>query len=95
MGKYPWKSYSPLRTHDFDDGVLVNGGQPGQLFVCRNCGRRFKFDSTARRTWAVGKGRSFPALQDAITSRWISEACTGGPNEHDESDSKRIKLGVA
>jgi hypothetical protein len=95
MAKYPWKSYSPLRTHDFDDGVPLNGSQPGQLFVCRNCGRRFKFDSEARRTWAVGKGRSFLALQDTISSRWISEACAGGPNEHDESDSKRIKLCVA
>lgn len=95
MPKYPWKSYSPLRTHDFDEAVFVDGNQPGQLFVCRNCGRRFKFDSGEHRTWAVGKGQTFAALQDAISSRWISEACAGGPNKHDENDSKRIKLRVA
>ena len=95
MAKYPWKSYSPLRTHDFDDGVLVKGRQPGQLFICRNCRRRFKFDAAERRTWAVAGGRGFPALQDAVSSRWVAEFCTGGPSAHDEDDSKRIKLLVA
>ena len=91
MPKYPWKSYSPLRTHDFADGVFLDGPEPGDLFVCRNCHRRFKFDSDVHRTWAVGKGRSYLPLHDAVSSRWISEPCSGGPNEKDKEDSKRLK----
>lgn len=91
MPKYPWKSYSPLRTHDFDDAVFHDGHEPGNLFICRNCHRRFKFDSDEHRTWAVGKGRSYLALKDAVTSRWISEPCSGGPNKTDAEDSKRLK----
>ena len=94
MPKYPWKSYSPLRTHDFDEGLLTEGSQPGVLFVCRNCSRRFKFDSMARRTWAVGEGNNYLALQDAVSRRWISETCSGGPNDGDAADSKRIKVAV-
>jgi hypothetical protein len=92
MPKYPWKSYSPLRTHEFDDGVFRDGVDPGHLFVCRNCHRRFKFDSGAHRTWAVGKGRRYLPLQDAVSGRWISEPCSGGPNAKDEEDSARVKL---
>ena len=49
MSKYPWRFYNPLRTHDFGDGILLKGREPGRLFVCRNCFRRFKYDSEARR----------------------------------------------
>jgi len=91
MPKYPWQPYSPLRTHDFDDGVFVDGPQPGNLFVCRNCNRRFKFDSAAHKTWAVGKGRTYFALHDSVSSRWITQPCSGSPNEQDEEDSKRVK----
>jgi len=92
MPKYPWKTYSPLRTHDFDDGVSMNGAQPGDLYVCKNCGRRFKFDRDMHRTWAVGTGQRYLALHDSISSRWIAESCSGGPNANDAEDSKRIKL---
>ena len=91
MPKYPWKSYSPLRTHDFGDTVFRDGEEPGDLFVCRTCERRFKFDSDAHRTWAVGKGRSSPALHDSVSSRWISEPCSGVPSAKDADDSKRLK----
>ena len=37
MPKHPWRFYSPLRTHDFDDGIPLKGREPGRLFVCRNC----------------------------------------------------------
>ena len=94
MPKYPWKSYSPLRTHEFDDGVSTQGPEPGVLFICRSCSRRFKFDSIARRTWAVGEGRSYLALQDAVSRRWVSESCSGEPNEDDAEDSKQVKLRV-
>ena len=92
MPKYPWKTYSPLRTHEFEDGIPLDGAQPGQLFECKNCGRRFKFDREEHRTWAVGKGRSYLALHDSISSRWIAEPCSGGPNANDAEDSKRVKL---
>ncbi len=91
MPKYPWRSYNPLRTHDFDDGVLLKGREPGRLFVCRNCLRRFKYDATERRTWAVGNGRSFPALESSVNTRWVLEGCTGGPGESDQEDSKRLR----
>jgi hypothetical protein len=95
MPKYPWQSYSPLRTHDFDDGLPVKGKEPGQLFVCRNCQRRFKYDSSTHTTWAVGKPRSFLALEGSISRRWVGEWCAGGPNVADEADSKRTKRRVA
>jgi hypothetical protein len=95
MPKYPWRFYSPLRTHDFGDGVLLKGREPGRLFVCRNCLRRFKYDSSAHTTWAVGKARGFPALDSSVSSRWISEQCTGGPAHEDEEDSKRTVADVA
>jgi len=95
MPKYPWRFYSPLRTHDFDDGVALKGREPGQLFVCRNCGRRFKYDAETHVTWAVGKGRNFSALDRAVSLRWITEQCAGGPSGADEDDSKRLKSRVA
>ena len=95
MPKYPWKNYSPLRTHDFDEGVAHNGVQPGVLFVCRNCLRRFKFDPGAHTTWAVGApSDDFLALRDSVTRRWVSEWCSGGPATGDAEDSKQIKLAV-
>jgi hypothetical protein len=95
MPKYPWRSYSPLRTHDFDDGVPLKGREPGQLFICRNCQRRFKYDSSMHATWAVGKAPRFLGLDSSVTRRWLSEGCAGGPSHADEDDSKRIKRRVA
>jgi len=90
MPKSPWRFYSPLRSHDFDDGVPKKGREPGRLFVCRNCLRRFKYDSSTRTTWAVGKGRRFAALESSVSGRWVGESCAGGPGQADEEDSKRI-----
>ena len=95
MPKYPWRMYSPLRTHEFDDGVSLKGQEPGQLFVCRTCGRRFKYDAVAHTTWAVGKGQGYSALQSSVTSRWITEYCAGNPSRADEEDSKRFRSRVA
>jgi hypothetical protein len=95
MPRSPWRFCSPLRSHDFDDGAPLKGREPGRLFVCRNCLRRFKFDSSAQRTWAVGKGRGFRALERSVSGRWLSEECAGGPSHADEEDSKRIASRVA
>ena len=95
MPKYPWRSYSPLRTHDFEDGILLKGREPRRLFVCRTCLRRFKYDSWARTTWAVGKAQGFPPLENSVNNRWISERCAGGPGREDEEDSKRTVSHVA
>jgi hypothetical protein len=95
MPKYPWRFYHPLWTHDFGDGILLKGREPGRLFVCRNCFRRFKYDSLAHRTWAVGKALSFPPLENSVNSRWMSEQCAGGPGHEDEEDSKRTVSLVA
>ena len=92
MPKYPWKPYSPLRTHDFDEGLALEGGD---LFVCKTCGRRFKFNREAHRTWAVGDGKGYLPLQDSVSSRWIAEPCSGGPNARDVQDSKRVKTRAA
>ena len=95
MPKYPWRDYSPLRTHDFDDGVRLKGREPGELFICRKCRRRFKYEPETRITWAVGNDRSYSALQDAVSSRWVSEPCPLAPNPADREDSRRLRKRVA
>jgi hypothetical protein len=67
------------------------GPGPGLLFVCKTCGRRFKYDSSERATWAVGKGQTFAALESSVNRRWLNEMCTGGPARSDEADSKRTR----
>jgi hypothetical protein len=95
MPKYPWRVYSPLRTHDFDDGVQLKGREPGELYICRKCLRRFKFDSLGRVTWAVAKDREYSALETSISNRWISEQCAQAPGPADEEDSRRVRRRVA
>jgi hypothetical protein len=87
--KYPWRSYSPLRTHDF---IVAPSESPSHLrvFVCRKCDRRFKFNAGDHTTWAVARDANSSALQDAVNTRWLSEPCVGR-READEADGKLIK----
>lgn len=88
--KYPWRSYSPLRTHDFTEEILSHTSPPLRVFICRSCDRRFKFDAFDHTTWAVASDAKFSALQEAVNRRWLSEPCTGRRNP-DSADFKLIK----
>jgi hypothetical protein len=88
--KYPWRSYSPLRTHDFVEGIFKSSPSL-RFFVCRRCDRRFRFDPDEHTTWAVGTDENLSALHSAANRRWLSEQCVGQRSEVDREDSKRIK----
>ncbi len=88
--KYPWRSYSPLRTHDFIEAFFPESPPPLRVFICRSCDRRFKFDASDHTTWAVARDENLSALQDAVNTRWLSEPCAGR-RETDEADNKLIK----
>jgi hypothetical protein len=89
MTQSVWKSYEALRTHDFGDGFFLNVSEPGQLFVCQNCYRGFKYDARSHRTWAVGTDKLCSALDGAVNARWLTEPCAGGPTDLDRRDSTR------
>jgi hypothetical protein len=88
MTRSVWKSYNPLRSHDFGKGRFLGTPEPGQLFVCRNCYRAFRYDPRTQRTWAVGRDECCSALEDSVNRRWLSEDCAGGPSDFDEQDSQ-------
>ncbi|MBI2963562.1 MAG: hypothetical protein HYY35_07390 [Deltaproteobacteria bacterium] len=88
--KYPWRSYSPLRTHDFVAGPFPRSARRVRVFICRSCGRRFQFDEDARTTRAVGRDGCSP-LQSAVNIRWLSEPCAGRRRASDAEDFKRVK----
>lgn len=88
--KYPWRSYSPLRTHDFIEAPPSGSSPPLRVFICRSCDRSFKFDVGARMTWAIAKDERLSALQDAVNRRWLSETCVGR-SDTNEADRKLIK----
>jgi hypothetical protein len=93
--KYPWRSYRPLRTHDFVEGLPSRRPSPHTVFVCRRCDRRFKFDPDTRATWAVGRDADFSDLEDAVTARWVAEPCLGKRQKSDDEDFKRTKHSAA
>lgn len=93
--KYPWRSYSTLRTHDFIEEAFAEDLRPLRVFVCRSCSRRFTFDSETRVTWAIAADEKRSALQNGVSSRWLSEHCAGRRSAADEKHSKRIKLSRA
>jgi hypothetical protein len=86
-----WKSYDPLRTHDFGAGFL-NVSEVGQLFICRNCHRGFKYDPGTQRTWAIGRDKRCSALESSVNRRWLAEPCAGGPTDFDQQDSTKFAL---
>jgi hypothetical protein len=91
MTEYPWKGYSPLRSHDFSEGHSSSPFEPGQLFTCRNCYRGFKYDPRTQKTWAVGRDERCSPLDSSVNRRWLAEDCPGGPSDWDEDDSMRFE----
>lgn len=89
--KYPWRSYSPLRTHDFIEGLFPESSRPLRVFICRSCDRRFKFDKDTHTTWAIGRDERLSPLHGTVNTRWLSEPCAGRRRQADEEDFKRIK----
>jgi hypothetical protein len=88
--KYPWRSYSPLRTHDFIEEIIPQTSPPLRVFICQSCDRRFKFDAVDHTTWAVASDAKLSALQEAVNRRWLAEPCAGRRNP-DSEDYKLIK----
>lgn len=71
--------------------LVTKGADSDRVFVCRSCDRRFKFDSVTFTTWAIARDENLSPLQDAVSSRWLSEKCIGQRRDGDEADFKRIK----
>jgi hypothetical protein len=90
MTQYLWKSYDPLRSHDFGEGRFLDTSEPGQLFICRNCYRAFKYDPRTERTWAVGRDERCSPLDGPVNQRWLAEHCAGGPSDFDGQDSQQL-----
>jgi len=88
--KYPWRAYSPLRTHDFVDESRSKDSSE-RVFACRSCGRRFMYDPSMHETWAIAADAKSSPLQSAVSSRWIAQRCLGKWVESDEKDRRRIK----
>lgn len=86
--KYPWRSYSTLRTHDFIELFPGERLKPLRFFVCRSCDRRFKFDPDRRTTRAIAE--SLSELHDSVASRWLAERCTGQRSPADERDATKV-----
>ena len=89
--RYPWRSYSLLRTHDFVEMFREAGAQPFRFFECRTCGRRFRFDSESRLTRAIAQDPKLSELHASVSSRWLAERCAGRRTEADEQDAKKLK----
>lgn len=88
--RYPWRSYSVLRTHDFVE-LAPGDGEPARLFLCRTCARAFKFDPSLRRTWAVAREGRHVALPRAASERWVAERCTGERRAGDDDVARRAR----
>jgi hypothetical protein len=77
---------NPWETHDFTVKMLDWSAVRGSRLAhtCRRCGRGFcRFTLLAHGVWAIdGEGR---ALENSVSSRWLSEAC---PRITSESDSR-------
>ncbi|MGH7803151.1 MAG: hypothetical protein ACREQJ_02285 [Candidatus Binatia bacterium] len=74
---YPWRSYRVLRTHDFIESVPRSEARSFRIFICRDCHRRFKFDTVTLATSAIGKDEQFSSLPNDVGSRWLTERCPG------------------
>ena len=83
---------SAWNSHDWKVKTLESltaGGGSRLGFTCRSCGRKFSHTTANHRTWAVDN--QGVALEDNISSGWISARCPGRSEESDESDRLRIK----
>jgi hypothetical protein len=57
---------------------------------CVQCGRDFLIDLTSHRSRAVSiSAVSFHQLDDAVTERWMREACPGTHPPSDDEDRKK------
>jgi hypothetical protein len=88
--RYPWRSYSVLRTHDFVE-LAPGAGEQARLFLCRACARAFKFDASLRRTWAVTRDGRHAPLPRAVSERWVAERCTGRQRAGDDEVVRRVR----
>jgi hypothetical protein len=79
-------------THDFKVKMLDWSATRGSRLAhtCRRCGRGFcRFTLLTHGVWAIdGEGR---ALENSVSSRWLSEACPRVTGENDEKDRKRLR----
>jgi hypothetical protein len=79
-------------THDFKVKMLDWSAARGSRLAhtCRCCGRSFcRFTMLDHGVWAIdGEGR---ALEDSVSTRWLSEACPRVTSEHDDRDRKRLR----
>lgn len=89
--KYPWRTYSALRTHDFVDESDDDADATRRVFACRTCGRRFMYDAEMHETWAIAEDAQKTPLQEAVSSRWVAQRCAGKRLEADREDSRRVK----
>ena len=84
-------------THDFRvktlEGSTSGAGGSRLGFTCRDCGRKFHQTSGNWRTWAVND--QGVALQEGVTSRWLTEDCLRRPGTTDEDDRQRIRTATA
>ena len=83
---------APWETHDFRVKMLDWSSARGSRLAhtCRRCGRGFsRFIHLSDGVWAIDdEGR---ALESAVTSRWLAEACNRSSIESDDSDRKRLR----
>lgn len=79
-------------THDFKVKMLDWSAARGSRLAhsCRRCGRRFcRFALLSFGVWAIdSEGR---ALENAVTDRWLAEACPRVSDEKDDKDRKRLR----
>jgi hypothetical protein len=88
--KYPWTKICALRTHTFVEHEPAKSVAPVRVFACRSCGRWFKFDPDAHKTWAVADDEHLSALQESVSRRWVAQRCAGRRMEADLRDTKRL-----
>jgi hypothetical protein len=79
-------------THDFKVKMLDWSAARGSRLahMCRRCGRGFsRFTALSHGVWAIdAEGR---ALETAVSSQWLAEACPRGAVEKDDKDRKRLR----
>ncbi len=89
------ESYHSWKTHDFKVKMLDWSAARGSrlVYTCRLCGRAFcSFTLRNNGAWATdGIGRP---LENAVSSRWLSEKCPRNFSPNDNDDRKRLSKPV-
>ncbi len=79
-------------THDFKVKMLDWSAARGSQLAhtCRRCGRRFiRFTAVTHGAWAIdGENR---ALDNTVSSQWLSQACPRVANATDDGDRKHLR----